>query len=268
MSARARLDRALEGLSPALLAYAVAVVEAGALSEGALCEWLDGERGAGREVYDLSEQLPSAGLVGEFELTQRLGRHLGVPVVGEVELEMFSSAHPALDRALCAEYGLICLSDEPKSPLPMAVSNPLDEEVLAYVSSLVGEPLKVHLARLSDIAREVDACYGTAEEWAEYVREQAQAPNAGHPDPTPPRPAHAPHAPQGLSPQPPAQVPPQAPPQPPAQVPPQPPAQVPPQPPAQVPLRSPLIPLWRTPEEDGGSIEAFKRLLGGGRSGT
>ena len=235
MSASARLRRAIEGLSPAVAAYAVAVTEAGALGEEPLCEWLDGERRSGREVYDLSEQLPAAGLVGEFELTHLLGRHLGLPVVGEVELEMFASAHPALDRSLCADYGLVCLSDEPKSPLPVAVSNPLDEEVLAYVSSLVGEPLKVHLARLSDIAREVEACYGTEEEWAEGSRERG----GGVADlsvalPVLPEEAERADALGAAE------------------------------------RRGPLgaaqaehLPLWRSPEEDGGSIEAFKRLLGG-----
>ena len=230
MSPSRLLARAAEGLSPAQASYGFAAVEAGAISEEALAGWLDAERVAGREVYDLSEQLPAAELVGEFELTQLLARHLGLPVVGELELEMFASAHPALDRALCAEYGLVCLSDEPKSPLPIAVSNPLDEEVLSYVSSLVGEPLKVHLARLSDIARELDACYGTAEEWAEYLREQGleeeEAPAAAAPPalPAPPPAAAAPAEPQGGH-----------------------------------------LPLWRTPEEDGGSIEAFKRLLAGER---
>gem|GEM_PF-3299136 len=229
-----RLSRAAGALSAAQASYAAAAVAAGAVGEEALASWLEGEAAAGRAVYDLSEQLPAAGLVGEFELTQRLARHLGLPAAGDVELEMFSSAHPALDRALCAEYGLVCLSDEPKSPLPVAVSNPLDAEVLAYVSSLVGAPLKVHVARLSDIARELDACYGTAEEWARFLaeREQERAPE------------RAPE--QGREPAPPA----------------------PPAPPLDDEAER-LLPTWRTPEEDGYSIEEFKRLLGAlGRGGS
>ena len=49
------------------------------------------------------------------------------------------------------------------------MSNPLDMEVIEYVSSLVGVPLKVHLAAPSHLRQELEACYGSEEEWQAHL---------------------------------------------------------------------------------------------------
>jgi hypothetical protein len=151
-------------LSKGLQGYAQAVIEAGLVPQEALEAWLTDLSARGEALYDLAEQLPAAGLVSEFVLARDLAKHLNLPFMGELELELYAGAHPALSRNICSDYGVLCVSDGPREPLPVAVTNPFDEEVLAYVSQLVGAELALHITTPSALIAELDACYGPEDE--------------------------------------------------------------------------------------------------------
>lgn len=151
-------------LSPSLRAYAEAVIDAQIIPRNELENWLTGFIEAKHTLYDLAEQLPQSGLVSEFLLARDLAQFLNIPYMGDLELELYGSAHPALSRKTCIEYGVLCVSDGPRDPLPMVVTNPLDQEVLRYISELVGAELELHLASPQDLYREIDHCYGFGEE--------------------------------------------------------------------------------------------------------
>ncbi len=157
-------------LNEAQVNYAQAILECGIIELEPLQEWLAGLQ----EVPgDLGEALSEAQLVDEFELTNTLGRGIGLSVASEIELEMDAAPHPKIPRDVCVELLCIPLSDQDLSPLPIAVSNPFDDVGLQYISELVnGAELKLSLAAPSHIRAEISACYGTEEEWNEYLAEQ------------------------------------------------------------------------------------------------
>jgi len=144
-------------------AYSEAIIAAGAVTRAALEEGLTTLMESGAELYDLAEQLPQVGISSEFLLARDLAQHLGHAYMGDLELELYATAHPQLSRQVCVDYGVLCVSDGPRDPLPMVVTNPLDHEVLSYISELVGASLKLSVASPSDLLREIDNCYGPAE---------------------------------------------------------------------------------------------------------
>lgn len=156
-------------LTDAQLEYAKALLESECLSIQALEQWLSSQT---EPVYDLGEQLTLAGLVSEFELTQKVAKYLNLSIANDLELEMFAAPHPNIGRDICVDFLWIPLTDSSKDPFPIAISNPFDQEVLEYISSLVEAPLKLHISSPSDLRAEIDACYGTAEEWAAYLSSQ------------------------------------------------------------------------------------------------
>ena len=153
----------IESLSPASQAYLKAVIDAQIIARAPLEAWLRAHLAQGGALYDLAEQLPEAGLVSEFILARDLAQHLKIPYMNDLELELYASAHPALSRQDCASYHVLCVSDGPRDPLPIVTTNPLDQEVLDYISALVGAQLKLHLTTPSELRAELEACYGPEE---------------------------------------------------------------------------------------------------------
>ena len=95
---------------------------------------------------------------------------------------MEATAHPSFDRELCADFIFIPLSEEIQNPFPIAMANPFDEEVIAYLESIIKTPIHVHLAAPSHLRKELFACYGTEEEWAAYTNEpNTNEPNTNEP---------------------------------------------------------------------------------------
>ena len=157
-------------LNDAQVAFIQAVAEAGIVSVDRLNDWLENTT----EVpQDVGEAICQAGLVNEFELTQKLGHFLSISMASDIELEMYAQPHPMIPRDLCVELLFVPLSEGTESPFPIAVTNPLDEEGFVFLKEQLGvEELKIQMAMPSNIRAEIDACYGTAEEWAAYLKEQ------------------------------------------------------------------------------------------------
>ena len=185
------MSSVLSMLSPSMRAYADAVISAQIISLQALEAWLEALSSSGQALYDLAEQLPQSGLVDEFVLVRDLAQHLQIPHMGDLELELYGTTHPALTRKTCVEYGVLCVSDGPRDPLPMVVTNPVDQEVLQYISRLVGASLQLHLASASDLLREIDHCYGLEDD-LDLLTQDGEQMISPTPEPTPkPQPPHA-----------------------------------------------------------------------------
>ena len=180
------MSSALSVLSPSMRAYVDAVISAQIIPLQALEAWLEATLSSGQALYDLAEQLPQSGLVDDFVLVRDLAQHLQIPYMGDLELELYGTAHPALSRTTCVEYGVLCVSDGPRDPLPMVVTNPVDQEVLGYISSLVGAELQLHLASASDLLREIDNCYGLEDDLDQLTHAGEQVtPLTAEPTPRP-----------------------------------------------------------------------------------
>ena len=163
-------------LNEAQVAYAQAILECGLIELEPLQEWLSN---LSQPPTDLGEALSAARLVNEFELTSTLAKGLGLSVANEIELEMYAAPHPLIPREVCVELLFVPLSDQQVSPFPIACSNPLDEVGLNYIGELIGEhEIKVSLSAPSQIRAEITACYGTEEEWREYLQSQGLAPES------------------------------------------------------------------------------------------
>ena len=161
-------------LNEAQVAYAQAILECGLIELESFKEWLATLKEC---PADLGEALSAQSLINEFELTNRLSKHLGLNVANEIELEMFAAPHPMIPREACAELLFVPLSDQTTTPLPIACCNPLDEVGLDYIRELIGGgELKVSLSAPSQIRAEITACYGTEEEWREYLISQGLTP--------------------------------------------------------------------------------------------
>ena len=156
----------------AQVAFTETILECGLIDLDPLQAWLDQLTVA---PPDVGEALCQAGLLNEFELTTVLGKHFGISVASDIELEMYAVPHPKIPREVCAELLCIPLSDQDSHPFPVAVSNPFDEVGLQYISELLGDiELKVSLSAPSQIRNEITACYGTEEEWEVFKLQQGE----------------------------------------------------------------------------------------------
>ena len=156
-------------LHDAQVAYAELLVEIGAIELDAMNQWLTSLT---ETPVDIAQGVCEAGLISEFELTRRIAAHTGLPIASDIELDMYASLNPHIMRELCVELFMVPMSDAPEDPFPVALTNPLDEEGLAFICEQVGaSALKIHLAEPSHIYNEIFACYGTEEQWAEHLAE-------------------------------------------------------------------------------------------------
>ena len=154
----------------AQVAFAELILECQLIELDVLQAWIDQLEVA---PSDMGEALIKAGLLNEYELTNGLSRCLGLSLASEIELEMYAVPHPLIPRELCIELLFIPLSDENNSPFPIAISNPLDEVGLNYISEVLGGlELKVSLSAAAHLRHEIDACYGNEEEWEAYKAQQ------------------------------------------------------------------------------------------------
>ena len=154
----------------AQVAFAELILESQLIELDVLQAWIDQLDVA---PSDMGEALIQAGLLKEYELINGLSRCLGLSLASEIELEMYAVPHPLIPRELCVELLFIPLSDEDKSPFPIAISNPLDEVGLNYISEVLGGlELKVSLSAPAHLRHEIDACYGNEEEWEAYKAQQ------------------------------------------------------------------------------------------------
>lgn len=153
-------------LNEAQVAFAETILALGIIDLDPLQNWIDQLK---TDPGDLGEALCESGLLNEFELTNHLGKGLGVTVASDIELEMYATPHPKISREVCVELLFVPLSEETPNPFPIAISNPLDEIGLQYISELLGSvEIKLSLSAPSQIRSEITACYGTEEEWAVY----------------------------------------------------------------------------------------------------
>ena len=157
-------------LNEAQVAFAEAILNCGLIELNDLQTWLDQLT----EVpSDLGEALCQAGLLSEFELVSTLSKLLEIGKASDIELEMYAVPHPKIPRDVCVELLLVPLSEEVVNPFPIAMANPFDEVGLQYISELLdGSELKISLAPASLLRNEITACYGTEEEWQQYLAEQ------------------------------------------------------------------------------------------------
>ena len=149
------------------LQFAQALLQTNLISIDHFEAWLGQQT---EPVYDLAEQLTFEGIVDEFKMVQQIGKLCQFPIANEIELEMDATAHPAFDRELCVDFIFIPLSEDIKKPFPIAMANPFDEEVITYLESLIDTPIQVYLAAPSHLRKELFACYGTEEEWIEFLK--------------------------------------------------------------------------------------------------
>lgn len=153
--------------------YAQAILESKIVSADKLTQWL-----AKKANYkeDLAVQLVHAGLTSSSDLVHQVSLLLKLPIASDIEMEMFAAPHPQLGRDLCLDFFCIPLTEEVKNPFPLVVSNPFYEGVWDYIRSLLGVELKLYLAKPEDLAQEIQACYGTLEEWEEYLVSEGKDP--------------------------------------------------------------------------------------------
>ena len=154
--------------------YAQVVLDSKLISEKVLTKWL-----ARKANYkeDLAIQLINANLVTSSELTHRVSQMLKLPVASDIELEMFAAPHPQLGRDFCFDFFCVPLTNEIKDPFPLVVSNPFYMEVWNYLRQLLDVvDIKLYLAKPDDLQQELHACYGTQEEWEEYLVSQGKDP--------------------------------------------------------------------------------------------
>lgn len=156
-------------LHDAQVAYAELLVEIGVVELDAMNDWLTSLT---ETPIDIAQGVCEAGLISEFELTRRVAAHADLPVASDIELDMYASLNPHIMRELCVELFMVPMSDAREDPFPIALTNPLDEEGLAFICEQVGvSALKIHLAEPSHIYNEIFACYGTEEQWASHLAE-------------------------------------------------------------------------------------------------
>lgn len=161
----------------AQVAFAELILECQLIELDVLQGWIDQLKVA---PSDMGEALINDGLLKEFELTNTLGKVFNLSVASEIELEMYAVPHPLIPRELCVELLFVPMSDESPSPFPIAISNPLDEVGLNYISEqLGGLEIKVSISAPSHLRREIDACYGTEEEWEEFKAQQGHHDESG-----------------------------------------------------------------------------------------
>ena len=157
-------------LNEAQVAFAEAILHAELIELNILQDWLDQLT---KVPPDLGEALCEAKLLNEFELTNTLSKLLGVGKANDIELEMYAVPHPKIPRDVCVELLFVPLSEEDINPFPIAIANPFDEVGLQYITELLGGlELKISLAGASLLRHEITACYGTEEEWQQYLAEQ------------------------------------------------------------------------------------------------
>ena len=122
-------------LHDAQVAYAELLVEIGAIELDAMNQWLTSLT---ETPVDIAQGVCEAGLISEFELTRRIAAHTGLPIASDIELDMYASLNPHIMRELCVELFMVPMSDAPEDPFPVALTNPLDEEGLAFICEQVG----------------------------------------------------------------------------------------------------------------------------------
>lgn len=107
----------------------------------------------------LAAILTKLGLVSERDLADALSRRLGLPLAGPGDFPDPPWMGTAFSPRFLREHHVVPI-DEDAGALTVAVSDPLDREVLAAVAYAAGRPVRCRVATGSDIERALDRLFG------------------------------------------------------------------------------------------------------------